>query len=234
MVISGVHGVEGFCGSAIQTGMLLLRRRRRRCLARHGGAVRARGQSLRLFASASRHAGEHRPQPQLRRLLQAPAGQCRLCGDPRTAAAGAVAAAAEVEAALAAYRDRHGARGLQRAMGLGPARLRRRHVLRRPSGRPGATTPSAASCAPCAAGAPTGLDRHPHRPRRLRRRRAHLRQLRRRPGRARARQAVVGRTDLGHHRHLDQHSADRTDPDRAHRGVPAGAQHVGICLEYGT
>ena len=144
--ISGVHGVEGFCGSAIQTGMLRLMAHAAHARG-HGGAARARGQPLRLFASASRDAGEHRPQPQLRRLLAA------LCRSMR--------GYAEIhDLLLPAQWPPHG-RGRSRTRSLPRAPRRARPATgdepgpAQPSptacssaamGRPGATTPSAASC----------------------------------------------------------------------------------------
>ena len=225
IVISGVHGVEGFCGSAIQTGMLLLETPDGGCPARHRGAVRARDQSLRLLAPASRHAGEHRPQPQLRRFLEAPAGQRRLCRDPRPAAAGGVAAAGR----KSKPRSRPTANAMAHAACSAPSASASTPTPTACSsaamGRPGATTPSAASCGAtppqvrqlASIDIHTGLgpygvgerifasfDDDP----------AVL---------ARGR-ALVGRTDLGHHRHLDQHSADRPDPDaRSPRNAPQRA-----------
>ena len=119
VVISGVHGVEGFCGSAIQIGLLAEGAPEGTDIAvLHVHGINPYGFSyLRRVAPA----GKHRPQPQLRRFLEAAAagpmpatrrsttGCCLQHGHP----------AADVEAGLAAYSRRHGARGLQRAIGLG-------------------------------------------------------------------------------------------------------------------
>ncbi|MDM0085181.1 M14 family metallopeptidase [Variovorax sp. J31P179] len=119
LVISGVHGVEGFCGSAVQTGMLL---------AAHQGA-----DALRDTAVLHVHAINPFGFSHLRRVTQENVDLNRNFVDfakPLPVNPGyaeihelllpaAWPPEAEVEAALAAYRDRHGARGLQRAMSLG-------------------------------------------------------------------------------------------------------------------
>jgi hypothetical protein len=120
VVISGVHGVEGFCGSAIQTGMLLLD---------------ADGHADALHDTAVLHV--HAVNPfgfsHLRRVTQENVDLNRNFVDfskPLPVNEGYAEIHElllpaqwppheEVEAALAAYRDRHGARGLQRAIGLG-------------------------------------------------------------------------------------------------------------------
>jgi hypothetical protein len=120
LVISGVHGVEGFCGSAVQTGMLLLDDARR-------------ADSLRDTAVLYVHAINPFGFSHLRRVTQENVDLNRNFVDfskPLPVNAGyaeihelllpaAWPPQADVEAALAAYRDRHGARGLQRAMSLG-------------------------------------------------------------------------------------------------------------------
>ena len=65
-VQSGTHGVEGFCGSGIQTGWLQ-QRLHRRAAARYRAAADPRHQSLRLCLAAARDRGQCRSQSQLRR-----------------------------------------------------------------------------------------------------------------------------------------------------------------------
>jgi hypothetical protein len=120
LVISGVHGVEGFCGSAIQTGMLESmpsepERVHRDTAVLHVHAINPYG-----FSHVRRVTQENvdlnrnfvdfvAPLPvnagyaDIHELLLPPTW-------PPQAA---------VEEALAAYRAQHGARGLQRAVGLG-------------------------------------------------------------------------------------------------------------------
>ena len=223
VVISGVHGVEGFCGSAIQTGMLRIGRRDGS--ARHVAAIRARSQSLRFLAPAPRDAGKHRPQPQLRRLLQAASDQCRLWRDPRPAAAGAVATAA-------------GRRGPHRPVPRTPRRS-----------RPAAcdvARPAQPSRRPALRRLGAGVEQQASFARILRRYAAQVRQLAsidihtglgpygvgerifasmdEDPAVLAMRQALVGRADLGHHRDLQQHSIDGADPDAQ---LPRNARRPG-------
>ena len=118
IVLSGVHGVEGFCGSAIQTGMLGL------------GAAPAHPDTAVLHVHAVNPYGFSH----LRRVTQenvdlnrnfvdfascrcrsmpatprSTSGYCRANGRP----------APPPKPASLAIGDRHGARGLQRAIGLG-------------------------------------------------------------------------------------------------------------------
>ena len=118
VVLSGVHGVEGFCGSAIQTGML---------------ALDAPPSDFHDTAVLHVHAVNPFGFSHLRRVTQENVDLNRNFVDfskPLPVNAGY----AEIhelllppewppnekaEAGLAAYRERHGARGLQRAIGLG-------------------------------------------------------------------------------------------------------------------
>jgi hypothetical protein len=116
VVLSGVHGVEGFCGSAIQTGMLGL------------GAPPPPDTAVLHVHAVNPFGFSH-----LRRVTQENVDLNRNFVDfgaalpvntgyaeihewllPREWPAGTAA-----EAGLAGYRERHGARGLQRAIGLG-------------------------------------------------------------------------------------------------------------------
>jgi len=116
VVLSGVHGVEGFCGSAIQTGMLA------------GGAPAHEDTAVLHVHAINPYGFSH-----LRRVTQENVDLNRNFVDfsqPLPANAGY----AEIhdwllpdtwppgeaaEAGIARYRDTHGARGLQRAIGLG-------------------------------------------------------------------------------------------------------------------
>lgn len=116
IVLSGVHGVEGFCGSAIQTGLLA-----------EGAPVHADTAVLHVHA-INPYGFSH-----LRRVTQENVDLNRNFVDfskPLPVNAGY----AEIhdwllpttwppgegpEGQLASYRERHGARGLQRAIGLG-------------------------------------------------------------------------------------------------------------------
>ncbi|MEJ8825313.1 M14 family metallopeptidase [Variovorax humicola] len=120
LVISGVHGVEGFCGSAVQTGMLLL-------------DAADRPGELRDTAVLHVHAINPFGFSHLRRVTQENVDLNRNFVDfskPLPVNSGYAEIhelllpkewppQEDVEAALAAYRERHGARGLQRAIGLG-------------------------------------------------------------------------------------------------------------------
>lgn len=120
VVLSGVHGVEGFCGSAIQTGMLQL-------------APGDRTDALHDTAVLYVHAVNPFGFSHSRRVTQENVDLNRNFVDfskPLPVNAGyaeihdallptAWPPHADVEAALAAYREHHGARGLQRAIGLG-------------------------------------------------------------------------------------------------------------------
>ncbi|RZL92563.1 MAG: DUF2817 domain-containing protein [Variovorax sp.] len=120
VVISGVHGVEGFCGSAIQTGMLQL-------------DPGDRADALPDTAVLHVHAVNPFGFSHLRRVTQENVDLNRNFvnfSKPLPVNAGYAEIHelllptewpphAGVESALAAYRDRHGVRGLQRAIGLG-------------------------------------------------------------------------------------------------------------------
>jgi len=120
VVISGVHGLEGFCGSAIQTGLLS---------AGEQGLRPQRGDTAVLYVHAVNPYGFSH----LRRATQENVDLNRNFVDfaqplPQNAGYAEIHDAllppvwpprAEDEAVLAAYRERHGARGLQRAMALG-------------------------------------------------------------------------------------------------------------------
>lgn len=120
VTLSGVHGVEGFCGSAIQTGMLLLDPADRTddlhdTAVLHVHAVNPFGFSH-LRRVTQENVDLNRNFVDFSEPLPVNAGYAEiheLLLPPRWPPH------AEVEAALAAYRDRHGARGLQRAIGLG-------------------------------------------------------------------------------------------------------------------
>jgi predicted deacylase len=117
VVISGVHGVEGYCGSAIQTGLL--------------------AQGIRPSAPDTAVLYVHAVNPfgfsHLRRATQENVDLNRNFvdfGQPLPVNAGygeihdallpvAWPPSVQDEAVLADYRERHGARGLQRAMALG-------------------------------------------------------------------------------------------------------------------
>ncbi|GAB3764788.1 M14 family metallopeptidase [Ramlibacter monticola] len=117
VVISGVHGVEGFCGSAIQTGLL------------EQDVRPAEADMAVLYVHAVNPYGFSH----LRRATQENVDLNRNFvdfGGPLPVNAGyaeihdallppAWPPAARDEAVLADYRERHGARGLQRAMSLG-------------------------------------------------------------------------------------------------------------------
>lgn len=117
IVISGVHGVEGFCGSAIQTGMLRL-----------GGAALPSGTSLLYVHAVNPYGFSH-----LRRATQENIDLNRNFVDfskplPINAGYGQIhdmllpaqwPPLPDNEARIADYRERHGARGLQRATSLG-------------------------------------------------------------------------------------------------------------------
>jgi hypothetical protein len=120
VVLSGVHGVEGFCGSAIQTGMLDLGGPAQ-TLGVHDTAVlyvhavnpygfshlrRATQENIDLnrnFVDFSKPLPVNAGYAEIHELLLPPEWPPQ----PRT------------EDLLDAYRERHGARGLQRAMSLG-------------------------------------------------------------------------------------------------------------------
>ena len=117
IVISGVHGVEGFCGSAIQTGML-----------RMGGDVPPPDTSVLHVHAVNPYGFSH-----LRRATQENIDLNRNFVEftkplPINAAYGEIhdlllpaqwPPLPDNEARIAEYRERHGARGLQRAMSLG-------------------------------------------------------------------------------------------------------------------
>jgi len=117
IVISGVHGVEGFCGSAIQTGML-----------RMGAGAVAPDTSVLYVHAVNPYGFSH-----LRRATEENIDLNRNFVDfsrplPLNAGYGEIhdlllpaqwPPLPEGESRLAQYRERHGARGLQRAMSLG-------------------------------------------------------------------------------------------------------------------
>lgn len=117
IVISGVHGVEGFCGSAIQTGML-----------RMGGGKLPSDMAVLYVHAVNPYGFSH-----LRRATQENIDLNRNFVDfsgplPINAGYGEIhdlllpaqwPPLPDNEARIADYRERHGARGLQRAMSLG-------------------------------------------------------------------------------------------------------------------
>jgi len=117
IVISGVHGVEGFCGSAIQTGML-----------RMGEGIVPSDTSLLFVHAVNPYGFSH-----LRRATQENIDLNRNFVDfsqalPVNAGYDEIhdlllpaqwPPLEENEARIAQYRERHGVRGLQRAMSLG-------------------------------------------------------------------------------------------------------------------
>lgn len=116
IVLSGVHGVEGFSGSAIQSGVLGLGAPRHADTAvLHVHAINPYGFShLRRVTQENVDLNRNfvdfdKPLP-----VNAGYGEIHDWLLPKTWPPGA-----EAEAALAAFRDKHGARGLQRAIGLG-------------------------------------------------------------------------------------------------------------------
>ena len=116
LVLSGVHGVEGFCGSAIQTGLLGL------------GAAALPDTAVLHVHAVNPYGFSH-----LRRVTQENVDLNRNFVDferplPVNPGYAEIHDALlppqwppgpEAQAALDAYRERHGARGLQRAIGLG-------------------------------------------------------------------------------------------------------------------
>jgi hypothetical protein len=120
VVISGVHGVEGFCGSAVQTGMLRLPESDR--------PVRGPDTAVLYVHAINPFGFSH-----LRRVTQENVDLNRNFVDfgqalPVNAGYAEIhdlllppewPPLSEVEAGLDSYRERHGARGLQRAIGLG-------------------------------------------------------------------------------------------------------------------
>jgi len=122
IVISGVHGVEGYCGSAVQTGLLEL-----------GALDRVAGTRVCDTAALYIHAINPWGFSHSRRVTQENVDLNRNCIDfdaplPVNAAYGEIhdlllpeawPPTPQDEAALAAYAARVGARGLQRAISLG-------------------------------------------------------------------------------------------------------------------
>ena len=122
IVLSGVHGVEGYCGSAVQTGLLEL-----------GTLDRAAGTSVRDTAALHIHAINPWGFSHSRRATQENVDLNRNCVDfdaplPVNAAYGEIhdlllpeawPPSSPDEAALAAYSLRVGSKGLQRAVSLG-------------------------------------------------------------------------------------------------------------------
>ena len=150
VLTSATHGIEGYCGSGVQVGLLhddgfvAGRARRARCR-----AVRSRGQSVRLFARPARQRGQRRPQPELPRLRDAGARQrahtptsirccCRRRGRLRR----------ENEAAIGGIR-RRARPACVPGGGLGrPVRVSGRPLFRGARVRPGATRPARGAAAP--------------------------------------------------------------------------------------
>jgi len=132
VVISGVHGLEGFCGSAIQTGLLteglLTEGLLTEGLLTEGRRPQGSDTAVLYVHAVNPYGFSH-----LRRATQENVDLNRNFVDfgqplPVNAGYGEIHDAllpptwppqAEHEATLAAYRERHGARGLQRAMALG-------------------------------------------------------------------------------------------------------------------
>ncbi|AMO24537.1 M14 family metallopeptidase [Ramlibacter solisilvae] len=120
VVISGVHGLEGFCGSGIQTGLLDtgehgLRPQRADTAVLYVHAVNPYGFSH-LRRATQENVDLNRNFVDFGQPLPENAGYAEIHDallppgwPPRP----------EDEAVLAAYREKHGARGLQRAMALG-------------------------------------------------------------------------------------------------------------------
>ena len=96
VLTSATHGVEGYCGSGAQVGLLADLTTSSASVEEAGvavlfvHAVNPHGFSLR----PARQRGQRRPQPEFPRLHGAAAGQRRLCGRAPAAASGVVAAAA--------------------------------------------------------------------------------------------------------------------------------------------
>ena len=76
VVVSGTHGVEGYCGSALQLHWLEHHADERPADVR--GRPRARAEPVRVRVGAPGQRGQRRPQPQLRRLDATAAAQRRL------------------------------------------------------------------------------------------------------------------------------------------------------------
>jgi hypothetical protein len=120
VVLSGVHGVEGYCGSAIQTGMLRLPPSARPALGRDTAVLHVHAVNPFGFSHLRRVTQENvdlnRNFVDFGKALPVNAGYAEIhdlllpMDWPPSP---------EAEAGLAAYRERHGARGLQRAIGLG-------------------------------------------------------------------------------------------------------------------
>lgn len=116
IVLSGVHGVEGFCGSAIQTGMLAEGAPTHEDTAvLHVHAINPYGFSH-LRRVTQENVDLNRNFVDFSKTLPVNAGYNEIHEWllPATWPPGE-----EPEAGLAAYQDRHGVRGLQRAIGLG-------------------------------------------------------------------------------------------------------------------
>lgn len=116
VVLSGVHGVEGFCGSAIQTGMLAEGAPQHEDTAvLHVHAINPYGFSH-LRRVTQENVDLNRNFVDFSAVLPVNAGYAQIhdallpAGWPPSD---------EAEQALAAYRNQHGPRGLQRAIGLG-------------------------------------------------------------------------------------------------------------------
>jgi predicted deacylase len=117
VVISGVHGVEGFCGSAIQTGLLEegVRPAAPDTAVLYVHAVNPHGFSH-LRRATHENVDLNRNFIDFSQPLPLNAGYAEIHDALLPAA---WPPSAQDEAVLAAYRERHGARGLQRAMALG-------------------------------------------------------------------------------------------------------------------
>ncbi|MBR0848664.1 M14 family metallopeptidase [Bradyrhizobium diazoefficiens] len=116
IVLSGVHGVEGFCGSAVQTGLLAAGAPAHADTAvLHVHAINPYGFSH-LRRVTQENVDLNRNFVDFAKPLPVNSGYAEIHDWllPATWPPGA-----DVEAKLAAYAERHGARGLQRAISLG-------------------------------------------------------------------------------------------------------------------
>jgi predicted deacylase len=115
IVMSGVHGVEGFCGSAIQTGMLELGLRPSDTAVLYVHAVNPYGFSH-LRRATQENVDLNRNFVDFSQPLPVNAGYAEI---HEALLPATWPPSAQDEAVLSQYRERHGARGLQRAMALG-------------------------------------------------------------------------------------------------------------------
>jgi hypothetical protein len=111
VITSACHGVEGFCGSGLQTALIrdLSLSTHRRASSRRRGVVRARAQPLGVSWWRRTERTKRRPQPQLATRSASPCPQRRLRRNcPCHSCPRHLAAGAENEAVLAAFAERHG------------------------------------------------------------------------------------------------------------------------------